>query len=274
MMKSVRRLLGSALIAASILGLIVTAIGLAAVPRAGRRFRQRAAEAVDLALLAVDTTGESLDIAGNSLEATLGTLDAVQAIVRDSSHALQDSDPLLESLATIAGQEIPAVIESLQLALAAAQDSAAVIDRLLFGLNAISALTGLTYNPPVPLAESITLVSDSLRDLPGIISSADGELDTARTDLQSISDDVTLLASDLDEVRRNVAQTRTMIDQYQLVVDSLRTNLIDLRVSLPSAIRWAVWGAGFVLVWLLVTQIALLFQGWEMVTGPPQPDSR
>jgi hypothetical protein len=273
MMKSIRRLVGTALVVVSLLGLILTAAGLVVIPGAGRQFRQGAAEAVDLALLAVNTTDDSLDIADNSLDATLGTLDTLQSVVRQGGRALDDTDPLLESLTTLAGQELPATIESLQLGLASAEESAAVIDQLLSGLNAISALTGLTYNPPVPLAESIRLVSESLQDLPGIISGVEGDLDTARVDLESVSEDVTILADDLDEVRRNVAQTRTVIDQYRLVVDSLRLSLTDLHADLPSIVRWGVWGVSLVLVWLLVTQVGLLYQGWEMMTGPPGPES-
>jgi hypothetical protein len=56
---------------------------------------------------------------------------------------------------------------------------------------------------------------------------------------------------------------------YGTIVEELTQKVSNLQESLPNWTRAAVLATYFLLIWLSVSQIGLLWQGWEMVSEDP-----
>ena len=146
-MKSIRRFFGFALIVFSTLGLVVSITGLLALPKFSRQVRVGIEEGLDLSLLTLGTTDESLALAGTSITQAIAALDSVRETTLGIGQTLDNTDPLLDSVGDIVGQELPDIVESTQASLAASEASARVIDQVLYGLNTVTILTGIEYDP-------------------------------------------------------------------------------------------------------------------------------
>ncbi len=185
-MKSIRHFFGFALILFSILGLVVSTAGLLAVPKVAGRLRISIEEGLDLTLLALDATDESLVLAGTSIKQAIAALDSVRETTLGIGQTLDETDPLLNSVGDIVGQESPAIVESTQESLASSEASARVIDQVLYSLNTVAAVTGIEYDPETPLAESIADVSDSLDSLPESFEAIEEDMAAAPSNLRFV----------------------------------------------------------------------------------------
>lgn len=264
-MKSIRHFFGFALILFSILGLVVSTAGLLAVPKVAGRLRISIEEGLDLTLLALDATDESLVLAGTSIKQAIAALDSVRETTLGIGQTLDETDPLLNSVGDIVGQELPAIVESTQESLASSEASARVIDQVLYSLNTVAAVTGIEYDPETPLAESIADVSDSLDSLPESFEAIEEDMAAAQSNLGFVEQGATSLAGNLADIGVSLSQAQEVIEKYRTVVGRLETNISNLSQRLDASMRAVVWGFSLLLVWLIISQIGLVFQGWEMV---------
>jgi hypothetical protein len=154
--------------------------------------------------------------------------------------------------------------------LAASQASARVIDQVLYGLNSVSALTGIEYDPETPLAESIGDVSESLDSLPKSFDAIEDDMATAQANLVAVEEGATSLATNLADIGTSLLQAQDVIDKYRTVVGRLATSIDNLDQKLAATMQGIVWGISFLLLWLIISQIGLVFQGWEMVAWERQ----
>src|SRR4030042_415708 len=58
-------------------------------------------------------------------------------------------------------------------------------------------------------------------------------------------------------------------ESYSGVLEELTQKVSNLQESLPNWTRAIVLGLYFLLIWLAISQIGLLWQGWEMVSEDP-----
>ena len=261
-----RRLLGLGLVIVSAVGLVLSLVGLVFVARASRGIAANTQDALEVIASTLETTSEMLALIDKTLGETADAVGTARTTTLDIRQTLQATDAMLTSLTGMLGSDLPEVVTSTQASLESAQASAQVIDGVLLGLNAIAPLTGVSYNPDQPLAESLAEVETSLDSLPGTFTEIAKDVSAAQDDLGVVEDDLNALADDLADIEASLKEAQEVITDYRAQVDDLTARVSDLQERVPRWVRAATLGAIFVLVWLALSQIGLLFQGWEMVS--------
>jgi prophage DNA circulation protein len=265
----IRRVLGTALVVFSALGLVISMLGLVAVCRFSGRVASSADQALEVTLSALTSTRQNLELASSALEEAQVALGAAQTFVDESGSGLENTSALLESMSDILLADLPEVIEETQHSLSAAEEGAAVIEDVLYGLNAISGLTGLAYDPEVSLTESFARMNESLDAIPATLSELDESLKASQENLDHLQIAISEVSGPLDESGAVLAESQASVEAYSSIIEGLTLDVRHLQETLPSLMRIAVFALCFLLIWLAVSQIGLLWQGWEMIRYDP-----
>jgi hypothetical protein len=265
----IRRILGGCLMVFSALGLVISLLGLAAVFGFSGRVASGADGALEATVAALTSTKENLDLAYGALGEARVALGATQTFIDGAGEGLENTSGLMGALSETLVDDLPNVIEDAQHSLSAAEEAAAVIEDLLYGLNAISGLTGVSYDPEVSLTESFARLNESLDALPETLSELDSSLEGAQQNLDDVQSAVSEVSGPLDESELVLAEAQESVQAYSGLIEQLAQGVGGLRASLPSWIRIAVFSTYFLLIWLAISQIGLLWQGWEMVGHQP-----
>ena len=266
----IKRVLGSCLMIFSTLGLLISLLGLVAVFRFSGPVASSSEQALQVTLVALTSGQQNLDLALRALGEAQAALDATEAFVEGAGSGLKDTSALMGSLSDMMVGDLGQVIVESQHSLAAAENAAAVIEELLYGLNVISGLTGLTYDPDVSLTESFARMNDSLDTLPRTLAELDDSLTDAQGNLDDSQASVVELAGPLNESAAVLMEAQGSLEAYSSLIAQLIQEIEDLRESLPRWIRAIVFSLYFLLIWLAITQVGLLWQGWEMVSEQPR----
>jgi hypothetical protein len=259
------RLIGYILIVGAILGLILSIAGLITVPTVEQQATDRALAGLDLLDRALLATAEGLSIADEALQDASDIAASLQTTTLGASQAVSDTIPLVNSVAALAGKDLPNSITAAQQALGAAESSAKVIDDTLSVLATLARLGGVEYQPSVPLHTSIAQVSDSLDSFSTSFSGMENGLITSAENLAHIESDITKMADSIGQIDANLTSTQSLIGQYQDVVADLQAESATIRERLPKWLQLLKWGAWLTLIWLAIAQLGLLSQGLEMI---------
>lgn len=265
----IRRVLGLGLMVFSALGLGISLIALVVVCSLSRRAAPSADNALVLTIAALDSTAQNLDLAHSALGQAHDSLIVAQALVDDADDGLQNSGNAIGSLSDTLSRDLPKVIRESRRSLAAAEEGAAVIEELLYGLNAISALTGVTYDPDVSLEESFGRMNRSLEALPPTLHELDESLSAVQQNLTDMQTSLADVKDPLSESQALLEEAQGSVMEYSDTIADLAFRLSNLREVLPSWIRLSIFALYFLLIWLAISQVGLLWQGWEMVTYHP-----
>jgi septal ring factor EnvC (AmiA/AmiB activator) len=255
------RLVGLTLIVTAALGFLLSIAGLLFVARAGATAQQAAADQLATLDRALATTAEGLAIADTSLAEAGGTLTSLSATIADARRAIGEIEPSVGALRELTGTTLPESIASTRRALASARETARVADQVLGALS----LIGLSYNPEVPLNEAIAEVSEGLADVPGDLAAVSAGLDTSEESLSGLAADLGEVSAGLDAIGANVSQAALVVDQYQEIVAGLQADVAATARAAPGWITATRWALALGLIWLGLSQIALLIQGWGML---------
>jgi hypothetical protein len=262
---SIQRGLGAALTIVSILGLLLSVVGLALVPRLISQLEGSLSATIELSLSALETSGETLTIAEGILGETADAIASAQGATGDVQQTIDSSRAALNSLHSLLQTDLPQVVGKTQQSLESAQEGAQLIENLLFGLNSISALTGTSYEPETSLSESIGDIQGGLDNLPGTYQQMALDIDATRRDLSALKDELDTLHTSLQGIEVSLREAQSVIGEYGLLIDDLIDSLGQLQERVPLGIQRARWLSIFIFVWLALTQIGLAFQGWEML---------
>jgi hypothetical protein len=265
----IKRVLGSCLMIFSMLGLVISLLGLVAVFRFSGPVASSAEQALQVTIVALTSGQQNLDLAHRALGEAGAALDATETFVEEASGGLENSSALMGSLSDMLVGDLGEVIEESQHSLAAAEEAAAVIEDLLYGLNVISGLTGLTYDPDVSLTESFAGMNDSLASLPQTLAELDDSLTDAQGNLDDSQASVVELAGPLNESQAVLTEAQASLEEYSSLITELIQQVQDIQQSLPRWTSTVVFSLYFLLIWLAITQVGLLWQGWEMVSEQP-----
>ena len=266
----IKRVLGIILMVFSGLGLGISLLALVLVCRFSGPVAASADEALALAVAALTSTQENLDLAQTALGEAQVALGATQAFTDEAGDGLANTSALIGSLGEVLADDLPDVIEQSQQSLSAAEQAATVIEELLYGLNAISGLTGVRYDPEVSLTEGFAGINESLDPIPETLAGLDENLDAAQDNLDGIQTTVAELSGPLDETEGVLSEAQASVEAYSSTISQLTQEVRNLQGSLPNWTRAVVLAAYFLLIWLAVSQIGLLWQGWEMVSHHPR----
>jgi hypothetical protein len=263
----IKRALGACLMAFSALGLVISLSGLVIVWRFSGQVAASANEAVEIAVAALDSTKQNLDLTQEALTEAQQALGATRTFVEAAGSGMANTSTLIDSLGDVLVGDIPKVIRESQRSLSAAEDGAAVIERMLHGLNTISALTGVKYDPDVSLTESLSAINESLDALPDQLAALEEGLSATQDNLDDLQTAATAVSAPLEESEAVLLDAQSNAEAYSSILEDLTLQVSDLQARLPRWIRALALSLSFLLIWLAISQIGLLWQGWEMVSS-------
>ncbi len=220
------RLIGSVGIGLSVIMMIATPILTArAIPVAevGLHAGAQAMEALS------DTLELAQQALGSAAEVLGGTSQALSSMER----SIANTQPLIESVAGLVGDTVPLTIEGTQRTLETAVQGAHAIDQVLRGLAALSAFTGVRYDPEHSLEQSLSSaaaglqpIPEALRNIQDDLDNVGGELDTMRGRMRSTAADLDQFSGDLWKVEHDLGNRSIdllkLADGLQRAADSAR----------------------------------------------------
>ncbi len=260
-----RRVLGLGLMVVSAVGILLALAGLAAVTQTGMRVAEAVQEALDRTAEALNSTSTSLKLVEGVLGDAADALDSLEETSVSAQSTLTETRSLLAEMSVIVGDDLPGILDDTQNSLESVRASAEVIDLTMTGLNAISALTRVTYDPDVPLTESIDNITTSLEPLPGSMANIAVSLNSTAESLKTVDPSLDALATSLGSMKGRFLEAQDTIKGYRGLVQDISSSVSDLREHVPGWIRTATVAISILLVWFGLIQVGLFAQGWEML---------
>jgi methyl-accepting chemotaxis protein len=275
-----RRILGLLVMIIGILGLVISLAGLVGIwmviPTVGGYVNST----ILTLNTSINTSQKAMEITGQALGATVDSVDALSAMLGTTAATVEDTKPMFEQINLIMGETLPSTLESATDSLNTAQEAAVVLDSAIKSLDTFRFLLSSTplfgalveqpeqaYNPDVPLADSLGELASTLADLPAMftemsasIDTADDNLDLVQTNLITMSDSVSLISNSLSKYETMVGQSRSSMDNLTAILTNIENNL-------PSILNGVAIAFSAFFVWLLVAQVVIFTQGWELYQG-------
>ncbi len=234
-------------------------------------------------------TVDTLDTVSATLEQTQATiveankaLDTAAEATVNLAKTMSDTQPLMESLAKVAAEDVPDSIEAIQLALPNVAEVAGVIDIALtklsnFGISQTIPIPfnpitlefdlGIDYNPAEPFDETISALGDSLEGMPDELRSLQGDLDTLSADLELLTGNIETAAGDVEAINKQVALFIPILDDYLRIVGQISNSMVQARGQLQAQLETVKTVLVALFIFLSLTQLTPLYVGWELVTG-------
>ncbi|HWQ83792.1 MAG TPA: hypothetical protein VN363_04450 [Anaerolineales bacterium] len=275
-----RRLLGILVMIAGILGLVLSVAGLVGVWMVKPTVVSYADTTITTLNSSIGTSQEVMKITGEALGATIDSVDALSAMLDTTATSVEETQPVLDQVNIILGETLPSSLSSATDSLKTAQSAAGVLDSAIKSLDTFRTVLSAVplvgsfvdtpsqpYNPEVPLSESLGSLATELEDLPQQFTDMSANLRKADDSLASIQTNLVTMSVSVAQISTSLSDYEAMIGQSQSSMDSLSVMLTNVQTNLPATMN----GVGVVLsaffVWLLIAQIVILTQGWELYQG-------
>jgi methyl-accepting chemotaxis protein len=209
----------------------------------------------------LDTTQAGLFLAESSLQSSITSITTLETTIAATAKSINDTTPMIDTFAVLAGEDLPTTVSSAQLSLLAAQDSAEIIDGLLSALSSIPFVPRDLYNPPVPLHVALGQVYESVENLPLALQTMEASLVSTGQNMEVIQDDINRMATDIHEISLSMVEAQTVLSDYQDLVSDLQIRMDSVDENMNGWIQAGYLLLTFLLALLAVTQLGLLAQG-------------
>ena len=279
-MKVMRRILGVLVMSAGILGLVLSLTGLVGVWVVKPTVAEYANATIVTLNDSVSTSQQAMEITGQALGATIESVDALSTMLGATAATVEDTTPVLMQLNTFMGDKLPTTIVSATSSLESAQQAAQVLDSAIQSLDTFRAvLSGVpllgavveepaqAYNPEQPLGDSLGDLASSLEDLPELFTEMAANMDKADDNLEAIQSNLTTMSDSVGLISKSLGEYQVMVLQSQSSMENLSKILTNLQSNLTSILNGAAIVFSLFFLWLLVAQVVILSQGWELYQG-------
>ena len=256
---------GIALVAAGIAGIILSIAGIVVLARVEHIVEPVMMKQVELIDRTLATTAEGLVLAETSLALAADTAASLETVMAGVGQAVGDTAPMMDSVADLLGEQLPATIRATQDTLAAVATSAKLVDDVLSVVTAIPLLGMGSYVSEVSLHQGLEEVAASLDEVPISLGAAQEGLTSASGNLEGLQEDFTVVADDLGQLSTSLESAQSVVVRHQGTVADLQALVASIRQGLPGWLRLFQLGLSFVLIWLGIAQIGLIIQGWELI---------
>lgn len=279
-MKFLRRILGVLVMITGILGLLLALAGLAGVWVAKPTVTVSANATINTLNKSVITSKSVMVTTGEALGATIDSVDALSVMLGTTAVTVQDTKPVLNEIDTIMAVTLPSTLKATTTSLYTAQEAAQVLegtiqtlDAFRFLLSDIPLIGGFvgepekSYNPEVPLADSLGELAKNLEGLPDTFIEMSANLSTTGDNLGSIQENLITMSDSVGLISVSLSEYQSMVVQSQSSMDDLAAILTNIQYNLPTILNGVAIVLTLFFVWLLAAQIVILSQGWELYHG-------
>lgn len=279
-MNALRRILGALVMIAGILGIILSLAGVVSVWVVKPNVTNYVEITIQTIETSVITSQKALQVTGQALGATVVSVDALSTMLSTTAVSVEETQPVLDQLNVMMGETMPSSMESASDSLKTAQQAAVVLESAIKSLEnfraAMSAtplLSSLveqpkqTYNPEVPLADSLGELATTLESLPATFTEMSANLDKADDNLVTIQSNLVTMSDSVGLISKSLSEYQAMITQSQSSMENLISILTNIRNNLTSILNGVAMAFSLFFLWLLVAQVVILTQGWELYQG-------
>lgn len=225
---------------------------------------QSITSALELVNDTLETTYQGLEIAQSSLNSATTSAAGLASTLEGLSKTINDTAPMIVSIEDLFREELPSTIRSTQDSLATAQASAKIIDNVLKVVSAIPFVT-LQYNPEVPLHDALGEISDNIDDLPNKFSDLEDGLKKTRQNLIATRADLNQIAGDATDISEDLRAAEDVVRDYRSTINEVQNGLRTISSKIPTWMNYVAWLITFTMIWLIITQLGMFIQGWELL---------
>lgn len=244
---------------------------------------------LDLISQSLDTISESLFVAKQTFSDVSDSLVTIEQTADNISLALEDTQPLLTEVSDIVSNDVPDSLEAVEASIPNMVEVAGAIDSTLTTLNNFAVDRsiaipnpfsnqplytfdlnfdlGIDYDPDVPFDQTVRDLGTSIEGLPEQMRGLAEHVEQSKTNLQSLSENVQTVGDDLTAVNEHIAEIDPLLDEYSRIVTELNDQSRLMRAGINTQLEDIKETINIVMVWFILTQIAPLYLGWELVTG-------
>jgi chromosome segregation ATPase len=199
----------------------------------------------------VDSTATNMA----SLQETTGTI----------SSAIHNSDPMLDTIINMTGNDIPTAINTTQSSLASAQTSALIIDNVLSALTSVPFSSISPYKPAVPLHTALMNVSDSLNELKPSLITITQNLVSGKANLQEVDSELQKITETSQGINTSLGTAQTDVMSYKSAITQLKKNVEAAQEKVVIWMKTLTWIITALLVWTLLLLAGVGFLGLSMI---------
>jgi hypothetical protein len=275
-----RKTLGILVMITGILGLTLALAGLIGVWTFKPTVAQGVETTLDTLTSSIDTSQQAMLVTEQALTGTINSVAALQTMLSATASSVQDTGPLLSSITSFLGDQLPSTLGSAAESLRAAQRGAVVLDEAIKSFDTFRGLLGAVpfiggfipqqtpqYNPEVPLSDSLGEVATKLDGLPDIFTEMSQNMDKADDNLLTIETSLITMATNVSSITASLEQYRSIVANSQSSMENLKGLLSDVQSNLNNILNITALVLSLFLVWLLVAQVVILTQGYELFQG-------
>lgn len=269
-----QRILGLIMMGIGVIGIGLSVVGLISGLWLMNDLSRTLEENLTLTIESLETVRQTLLLTRDTVAQANEGLTVVEEMAGNVSTTLEGTQPLLEQVAQVVGEDVPESIEAIQSSMPALEQAASAIDDTLRTLSAfnrsflgIDLELGVEYDPETPFDESVATIGDSLEGVPERLRSLQTNLDETQQSLGIISENLSAVANNLHEVNGNVAEMEPLLDDYIALITEFTDSARQTRENLKRQMWTVRIGMSAVMIWLGLTQIAPLYLGWELLSG-------
>lgn len=259
------RLLGLIFVVFAVIGIVFSIIGLVEVWRVKPVLAQSVSDNLALLDQTLTTTGDGLNLIGQMVQTITTDVGSLHTTTQSLAQAIHATNPMLDSLSTLSGQTLPDTISATQASLASAQGSALLIDNVLGALTSIPFSPVAQYKPEVPLHTSLAQISTSLDEIPPSLVTIHTSLVAGKANLGQVEVELTKISGTFQEISDNLDSAQKVVDQYKQILNQFKARIEAAQRAAPGWITGFAWGATFLLIWLLISQLGLYMQGMDLL---------
>jgi hypothetical protein len=262
-----RRLVGYLFIIAAAAGMLFSLVGLITIWRYRPVVTRSVTDNLALVDRALGTTQDGLTIVGQMVQTTVDEVASLQATTQAVALAIHDTNPMLDSLINLTRIDFPKTVGAAQTSLASAQGSARLIDNVLAALTGIPFSPVAAYRPEVPLHTALAQVSTSLDTLPSSLATINTSLVDGKTSLGTLELELNKISETTKGISLTLGSAQTVVDQYKDATTQLKERVEAAQRHAPAWITAISLILSFMLVWLLIVQLGLGMQGFNLIRG-------
>jgi hypothetical protein len=215
----------------------------------------------------LNTTLDGLTTVDKLLQTPAEDMASLETATQALAQTIHDTNPMLDTLISLTGNEFPVAVDATQTSLASSQSSALLIDNMLAALASIPFLGLGNYAPDVPLHTALAQVSTSLNTLKPSLTTIRTSLVDGKTNLGILELELNNISATIKELRTTLEDAQTVIDQYTTVTKQFKMKVEAMQRKTPAWITTISLILSFVLVWLIIVQLGLGMQGLEILQG-------
>jgi methyl-accepting chemotaxis protein len=275
----IRRILGLILLLVGLSGLVLSVAGAIVGPRLVDDVVGGIDENLAITAQTLDTVEDTLILTRDTVSEVNAGLETVEISTRNLSRAVSETQPLIEQVAVVTGEDVPQSLEAIQDTIPNLAEVAGAVDETLTTLSrlrleetipivnyTIDLNLGVDYQPEMRFDESIIQIGESIEGVPERLRSLQVYINVANENLTVIGDDLDQIAADLEDLNQQADQLDPLVVEYMNTTTELSDNVRLMRTNLRQQQEQIQLIVAIAMIWLGLTQLAPLYLGWELIT--------